>query len=176
MVADSQGFIMKRPHFALAAWTFAVALPLAGLVAVAQQPVTQQPAAQADREAVGVEKIVTDADNGSAVTLSAGEVLVVRLNHAPSTGYSRALVSFADMPLRLVVHRILPQAPVAEGEVPVVGAARVAEWRFVAEGQAAIGRAMWLKFLHLRPFARGVETTGLWEVRVTVPPTPAAER
>ena len=163
---------MKPFHRAGIALTFALVLPLATLAATAQQP-DDGPATPDAAVATEQEKVVTEAGNGSAVTLSAGEVLVVRLNDTPSTGYSRALVSFPDMPVRLVSHRIL--APAAAGAAPVVGAPRVAEWRFVVAGEAAHGRAVWLKFLRLRPFAKGVDAAGLWEVNVTVPPKPAAQ-
>ena len=119
------------------------------------------------------EKVVTEADNGSTVTLNASEVLVVRLEDNPSTGYSRALVSFPDMPIRLVSHQMVAQAPASVNGTPVVGAPSIHEWKFVVAGQAAFGRTAWLKFLRLRPFDKGIDTAGLWEIKVTVPQSPA---
>ncbi len=142
-------------------------LPLAAVVSLAQQP---SAAPHASTVTNGAEKIVTEAENGAAVTLNAGEVLVVRLKENPSTGYSRALVSFPDMPVRLISHQMLAPAPV--GGVPVVGAPRIAEWKFVPTGEAKFGRTVWLKLLRLRPFAKGMDDANLWEIKVNVPPTP----
>jgi predicted secreted protein len=158
---------MKRSHHVPIALTFALIMPLATLVATAQQPA----APSSTTDANGTAKVVTEADNGSTVTLGAGEVLVVQLKESPSTGYSRALVSFPDMPVRLVSHQLLPNAPTGNGGVAAVGAPRVAEWRFVAAGDAAFGRTVWLKMLYLRPFAKGIENAGLWEIKVNVPKT-----
>ncbi|BCM92678.1 hypothetical protein IAD21_04560 [Abditibacteriota bacterium] len=83
------------------------------------------------------------------------------------------MVAFPDMPIRLISDQKVPQTPDnADGPV-LVGAPRVHEWKFVVAGEAKFGRAVWLKFLNLRPFAKGVETAGLWEVKVTVPAKPA---
>ncbi|HEX8552421.1 MAG TPA: protease inhibitor I42 family protein [Abditibacteriaceae bacterium] len=152
---------MKRLQRMGIASALAMALPFASFIVTARAQVASV-----------TETVVTEADNGTAVTLNPGAVLVVRLSENPSTGYSRAMVSFPNMPIRLVSHRVLPKAASADG-APVVGAPQVSEWRFVANGESAVGRATWLKFLTLRPFAKGVDTAGLWEVKVTVPGTPA---
>jgi predicted secreted protein len=136
-------------------------LPLASLVVKAQEQV--EPAS---------ETVVTEAHNGSAVTLDPGAVLVVRLSENPSTGYSRGMVSIPNMPIRLVSYRMLPKA-VGPNGAPVVGSRRLAEWRFVASGESTTGRAAWLKFLTVHPAAKGVSADSLWEVRVSVPATPA---
>jgi predicted secreted protein len=152
---------MKKSRFVLVALAFALIVPLATLVSKAQQPGTPE------------EKVVTEADNGSSVTLDAGEVLVVRLKENPSTGYSRALVSFPNMPVRLMSYKMLDAAPATAGAAPLVGAPRVGEWRFAVAGEATYGRAIWLKLLTLRPFAKGIDGAGLWEIKVNVPKTPA---
>ncbi len=145
--------LSKTLHFALA---LALVLPLAALVARAQQP---------SREIV-----VTQANNGATVTLKVGETLVVRLPENSSTGYSRALVTFPNMPIYPVSQQTLAPAPAAG--VPAIGAPKIAEWKFEVDEESTVGRTVWLKFLTLRPFAKGVETAGLWEVKVVVPATP----
>jgi predicted secreted protein len=146
-----------------AALGFAALLSLASLIATAQEatPVTEP------------ETLVTEADNGATVTLKPGAVLVVRLKENPSVGYSRALVSFPNMPVRLLSHKLLPNAAATAGGAPLAGAPSVGEWKFVAEGESTMGRAVWLKLLNLRPYAKGVDTTGLWEIKVVVPQTPS---
>ena len=148
---------MNRLRFVGTACTLALVLPLVALVATAKS------------DAESLEKVVTEADNGLAVTLNAGETLVVRLTDSPSTGYSRAVVTFADMPVRLVSQQMLPKAPAVDGGVPVVGSKRTSEWKFQVVGQAKYGRAVWLKMPILRPFAKGIDATGLWEIKVSVP-------
>jgi predicted secreted protein len=148
-------------------------VPFAALVATAQQPA----GAPAGGDAVAAnapQKLVTDAHNGADVTLNAGEVLVVRLNETAGTGYSRALVTFPEMPIRLISHQIVAKTPAAPGAAPRVGGPKVSEWRFAVDGDAGFDRVVWLKLLHLRPFDKGVDTDGLWEVKVTVPKAPPA--
>ncbi len=93
---------------------------------------------------------------------------MVRLKEAPGTGYSRALVTFPDTPVRLISQQTLPAPATATG-VPVVGAPVISEWKFEVAGEASFGRAVWLKFLQLRPFAKGVDNANLWEIKVSVP-------
>ncbi|BCM92679.1 hypothetical protein IAD21_04561 [Abditibacteriota bacterium] len=68
---------MKRSPGVRLALTFALLAPLAVMVATARQSAADDP-----------EKIVTEAENGSNITLNADEVLIVRLKENPSTGYS----------------------------------------------------------------------------------------
>ena len=167
---------MKRSYDVPVTCTLALILPLAAFFATAHQTNAEPAAPSSSDRANGVEKVVTEADNGSSVTLNLGEVLVVRLKETPATGFSRALVAFPDMPVRLLSHQLLSQAPVAAGGAPVVGAPRIGEWKFVASDEASFGRAVWLKFLQLRPFAKGVDSNGLWEIKVTVPKTPNTDQ
>lgn len=147
---------MKHSLFRTAL-AFAVILPAAALVAKAQQSPAQV--------------LATQASNGSTVTLQKDQILVVRLPENASTGYSRAFVTFPDMPISPLSHQTLAASP-ATG-VPLVGVPKMVEWKFRVEGESKTDRAVWLKFLNLRPFAKGVETSGLWEIKVVVPPTTA---
>lgn len=151
---------MKRPSIFALALSLAVSVPLVAFVARAQQPDT-------------TEIVATEAHNGGTVTLEAGDVLVVRLKDNSSTGYSRGFVSFANMPVRFVSQRTLPAAPASDDGIPRVGAPRVSEWRFAASGRSSASRVVWLKLPLLRPYAAGIDENGLWEIKVTVPATPA---
>lgn len=152
---------MKRSQFVALACTLASALPLAFMVK-AQDNDAKVAAAE-----VAKTIIVTEVNNGAGVMLNEDEILVVRLKVTPGTGYSRALVTFPNMPVRLISHRILAAAPA--GDVPVVGAPVISEWRFEVADKASYGKAVWLKFLQLQPFARGIDNANLWEIKVTVP-------
>ena len=75
---------------------------------------------------------VTGQNNGQTVTLKPGQVLVVRLESNPTTGYAWQLLAADPAVIKQVGEAGFTPAPVATG---VVGAGGTAEWRFAAAGE-----------------------------------------
>ena len=115
-------------------------------------------------DAVPEPRVLTEEDNGGALTLQPGDTLVVRLRDAGSTGYLWSLIDIPGMPVRLESQQ-RTRGNAAPG---VVGAPGIHEWRFVATA-GTFGRTSYLKLLQLRPFAPGVKDATIWEVKVSVP-------
>ena len=126
-------------------------------------------AAPARTRAKTIAHTVTDAQNGSALTLKAGETLIVRLNSNPSTGASWAFVDMSQMPIRLVSRRYLAAKPANSSDAPIMGGGGIEEWKFVVSGRASYARSSYLKLLYLRSFEKGIKNARLWEIKVTVP-------
>jgi inhibitor of cysteine peptidase len=102
---------------------------------------------------------LTDADNQHAVTLAAGDTLVVSLTSTPGTGFSWRVRRIDDHVLRQsrapeLIHRAnsMPGAPATQ------------VFRFVAAGAGSTA----LELDYVRPWEHGVAPARTFHLRVTV--------
>lgn len=104
--------------------------------------------------------VLTEADNGTSVSLAVGEVLIVRLGSNPSTGYSWQVREIGDN-LVQVGESAYEATPVDE---QIVGSGGHETWRFeaVSAGESTLE-------LHYRqPFDDEAESAETWRIDVTV--------
>lgn len=123
------------------------------------------PAAQAKTVAV------TDAQNGKAVTLFAGDTLVVHLAIKSAAASEWHVVYGPEGMLRLngqprylypPTHTILVYS----------GGPAILEFRFTVSGsKQSYVKGAWLRFLFLDPFEPGVKDAKLWQLQYTIKAT-----
>ncbi len=109
------------------------------------------------------EVVLTESDNGSAITLKAGQVLVVRLAANPTTGYAWNLSAVDEAVLRPAGEAGYTPEPASQERL---GAGGTAEWRFVAAGSGATT----LKLVYARPWEKPPQPVQTFSVTVTVQP------
>ncbi len=107
--------------------------------------------------------VLTEGDNGRAITLKAGDVLVVRLAANPTTGYTWTLAAVDEAVLHPAGEAGYTPEPAAQGRV---GAGGTAEWRFVAAGNGTTT----LELLYTRPWETPSQPGKTFSVTVTVQP------
>ena len=106
---------------------------------------------------------VTDADNGKAVTLTAGQTLIVRLASNPTTGYEWQLQSADAAVIKPVGEAGFTPAPAPTG---MVGTGGIAEWRFEAVGEGTTT----LTLSYQRPWEQNATPEQTFTLTVTVKP------
>ncbi len=106
---------------------------------------------------------LTEDDNGRALTLKPGQVLVIHLAANPTTGYTWALGEVNEGVLRQAGEAGYTPAPAGQGEV---GTGGTAVWRFVAVG---IGTTT-LKLVYIRPWEKPPKAAQTFSLTVTVKP------
>lgn len=110
--------------------------------------------------------IVTDADNGGAISLTADDTLTVRLAENPSTAYAWHTVLAPNGLFALVEDSYTA----ADQEPGRLGGGGVHEFVFaprISPNSGATLRGL-LRLIQLRPFGRGIAGAPLWEIEVTV--------
>ena len=104
----------------------------------------------------GVLRLGAD-DNGLSYVLSPGEVVEVRLEANPSTGYDWQVVELDESVLRKAGARFEPESA-------LLGAPGTAVLRFEAAGSGSAR----LRLVYARPWEAEYETEAVFEVRVRV--------
>lgn len=103
---------------------------------------------------------LTDQDNGKTITLEAGQVLVIRLQSNPTTGYVWELGE-VDAGVLKQVSEVFTPPPQATDQA---GAGGVDEWRFQAVGTGTTT----LVLNYRRPWEQGVTPAKTFTLTVTV--------
>ena len=109
----------------------------------------------------GNEVVVGDADQGTAVELEVGQVLVVELVSNPTTGYSWQVLGIDEAVLAQQGEPVYVQDPQSEG---LVGAGGTETFRFEAQqaGQTSLSLG------YLRPWEENVDPIETFSITVTV--------
>jgi inhibitor of cysteine peptidase len=124
---------------------------------------TMPPAAtpEPDSEPVG-EVVLTGADNGRAVALEQGQVLLISLASNPTTGHTWEVVAVDEAILRQEAEAEYVASDTAQ--TPVAGAGGTETFRFRAEGSGETE----LRLVYRRPWEEGVEPAETFAVRASV--------
>jgi len=108
------------------------------------------------------EPTLTLEQSGQRVRLYAGDILTVKLESNPTTGYRWELVEPADEKVLKLLDQRYEQSPVEKG---LVGAGGVETWRFRAVGRGSAS----LKLEYIRPWEKSVVPAKAFSLQVVVP-------